>query len=81
MSNAVNPRNEGTPDAPEGEAKNKFCDWLLSVAVRVPDVVTGLPDTVNIEGMDNPTLVTVPDPPPPVSSTAGAHALPFHFNT
>jgi hypothetical protein len=28
--------------------------------VKVPEEVTGLPDTVNIEGAASPTLVTVP---------------------
>ena len=32
------------------------------VSAKVPDVVTGLPDTVNIDGADNPTDVTVPVP-------------------
>jgi len=37
----------------------------LAVKVKVPDVVTGLPETVNIDGAASPTLVTVPIPPPP----------------
>jgi len=32
----------------------------------VPEVVTGEPPTLNIEGAVNPTLVTVPEPPPPL---------------
>jgi hypothetical protein len=35
-------------------------------SVNVPDVVTGDPVTVNIAGADNATLVTVPEPPPPL---------------
>jgi hypothetical protein len=50
---------------------------VLNEPVRVPDVVTGLPDTVNtLPGRDRPTLVTVPVPPveeivvvPPVVDT------------
>jgi hypothetical protein len=34
-----------------------------SVAVSVPLVVTGDPVTVNTDGIDNPTLVTVPHGP------------------
>jgi hypothetical protein len=30
----------------------------------VPDVVIGVPDTLKIPGIDRPTDVTVPDPPP-----------------
>jgi hypothetical protein len=36
--------------------------WLASVAVKVPDPVTGEPATVNMEGIDKATLVTVPVP-------------------
>ena len=35
-----------------------------SVAVKVPDIVTGEFVTVKAEGRDNPTDVTVPEPPP-----------------
>ena len=37
----------------------------LYVNAKVPDVVTGEPLTVNIDGAVKPTLVTVPVPPPP----------------
>ena len=37
----------------------------LYVSANVPLVVTGEPLTVNIDGAVNPTLVTVPLPPPP----------------
>jgi hypothetical protein len=48
-----------------GPAKTKFALWLASAAVRVPEEVTGEPETVKMAGMDSATLVTVPDPPPP----------------
>ena len=34
------------------------------MSANVPDVVTGLPPTVKKAGADNPTDVTVPEPPP-----------------
>jgi len=37
----------------------------LYVRAKVPEVVTGEPLTLNIEGAVNATLVTVPEPPPP----------------
>ena len=37
----------------------------LYVNAKVPEVVTGEPLTVNIDGAVKPTLVTVPEPPPP----------------
>jgi hypothetical protein len=39
----------------------RFPDWVLRVAVSVPDVVTGDPDTVNrLNGILSPTDDTVP---------------------
>ena len=58
----------GTPAEPLGAAKNVFAVCDANVAVSVPVVVTGDPDTVNIDGRDSPTLVTglayesVPEP-------------------
>jgi hypothetical protein len=40
------------------------------VPVRVPELVTGLPLTVNIDGSDKPTDVTVPLP---ALDTSGSH--------
>ena len=37
----------------------------LYVNAKVPLVVTGEPPTLNIDGAVKPTLVTVPEPPPP----------------
>jgi hypothetical protein len=63
ISAAVIVRNVGVPDAPDGEAKSRFAACELKEAVSVPIVVTGLPVTVKIEGIESPTLVTVPVPP------------------
>ena len=46
------------PDA--GPVNNWFAVWVLNVAANVPDVVTGEPETLKIEGIESPTLVTVP---------------------
>ena len=54
-------RKVGVPELPLGAAKNVFATSLMSVAVRVPLAVTGLPDTLNIPGRLSPTLVTVPE--------------------
>ena len=62
-SATTNARKVGAPAEPVGEAKTRFADWLASVAVRVPDVVTGLPETLKIAGIERPTLVTVPPVP------------------
>jgi hypothetical protein len=35
---------------------------VASAAVNVPEPVTGVPETENTEGIDSPTLVTVPVP-------------------
>ena len=61
---ATRDRKAGVPAPPlEGPAKMVFCPVLASVAVRVPLLVTGDPDTVRIDGRDRPTDVTVPVPP------------------
>lgn len=58
-----NVRNVGAAAAPEpGPARTVFAVWVANDAVNVPDVVTGLPLTVNIAGMAKATLVTVPPP-------------------
>ena len=41
-------------------------DGKFNVAVRVPEFVTGEFVTVNADGRESPTDVTVPDPLPPV---------------
>ena len=58
-------RNVGTPEDPEeGPAKTVFVASFASVAERVPALVTGLPDTVNIEGSESATEDTDPLPAP-----------------
>lgn len=47
-----------------GPAYTKLADCELDVNVNVPVVVTGEPETLKMDGADNPTLVTVPPPPP-----------------
>ena len=39
-------------------------------SANVPDVVTGVPTTDKKPGADNPTDVTVPEPPPPPAGVA-----------
>lgn len=63
MSPATSIRNVGMPVEPLGAAKTVFAASLASVAVNVPELVTGLPETVNMLGSANPTLVTVPPAP------------------
>jgi hypothetical protein len=53
-----------------GPANTRFADWLANVPVKVPDVVTGDPDTVIIEGRERATEVTVP--PVPVATRVPA---------
>jgi hypothetical protein len=49
----------GAAALPElGPANTKFAACVFSVAVSVPDVVTGLPETVKILGIAKPTLDT-----------------------
>ena len=62
MSDSCNARNDGTPFANAGAAKTVFLVCDLSVAVNVPDDVIGVPETVNIFGIDKPTNVTDPAP-------------------
>ena len=63
-SAATRDRKAGVPAPPlVGPAKIVFCPVLASVAVRVPLLVTGDPDTVRIDGRERPTDVTVPVPP------------------
>ncbi len=51
----------GTPAPPvAGPAKTEFWASLARVPVSVPEVVTGVPETVKIEGKERPTEVTVP---------------------
>jgi hypothetical protein len=57
-------RKLGTVLAPlDVPAKKKFVFSFFQTAVRVPDVVTGEPDTVYSAGKLRPTLVTLPTPP------------------
>lgn len=58
----VSKRNLPPPEA--GPAKIKLALCVARVVVRVPDVVTGLPLTLNMAGIDKATLVTVPLPGP-----------------
>jgi len=59
----TNARNVGAEAAPVvGPAHTVLAVCVLSVAVSVPEPVTGLPVTVNIPGMANATLLTVPEP-------------------
>ena len=56
-------RNVGVAAAPVvGPAHTRLADCVASVPVRVPVLMTGLPDTVNMPGRASPTLVTVPVP-------------------
>ena len=41
-------------------ANTLFADCVFKVPVKVPELVIGEPETVNIEGNDRATLVTVP---------------------
>jgi hypothetical protein len=47
----------------ESPARTVLAAGATQAAVRVPEVVTGEPDTVNSAGRLRPTLVTEPDPP------------------
>lgn len=47
-----------------GPAKNNLGSCEFKLKLSVPELVTGLPDTVKILGELKPTLVTVPDPTP-----------------
>jgi len=65
QSSLTSERNVGAAAAPVvGPAKIKLALCVASVVVRVPDVVTGLPLTLNMAGIDKATLVTVPLPGP-----------------
>jgi hypothetical protein len=71
MSADTKDLNVGVAATPEdGPANTKLAFCVLNVPVNVPLVVTGEPDTVNIDGKDNATEVTVPSP------AADAHAKP-----
>lgn len=61
-SAVTSPRNVGAAavDPADGPAQTVFGDCVASVAVSVPDVVTGEFDTLKMAGSDNPTLDTVP---------------------
>ena len=61
-SAATMARKVGVPAEPLGAAKKKLAVWLAKVPVKVPEVVTGEPETVKILGRDNPTEVTLPVP-------------------
>ena len=56
-------RKVGDAAAPVvGPAQIVFAVWVLREAVSVPVLITGLFVTVNIPGIDRPTLETVPPP-------------------
>jgi glycine cleavage system H lipoate-binding protein len=58
-------RSDTAPVDPFGVARKLLAVCpVAKVAVSVPVVVTGEPVTVNTEGSDNPTLLTVPPPVP-----------------
>jgi len=63
ISAATRPRKVGTAAEPDvGPANTRFIDSTFKVNVKVPAVVTGEPETVNIDGADKATLVTGPVP-------------------
>ena len=45
-----------------GPAHTAFADWVAKVPAKVPDVVTGDPDTEKMAGRVRATLETVPVP-------------------
>jgi hypothetical protein len=62
ISVAVKTRKVGIAAEPDtGPAKNVLVVSVFSVSAKVPELVTGLPDTVKMLGADKPTLVTTPD--------------------
>lgn len=75
ISEFVSDRKAGAPGVPEaGPAKIVFAFSLAMLASRVPEVVTGDPVTLKIEGSERLTLVTVPA----AGKVAGAQAEPLH---
>ena len=59
----VNARKVGAAAAPLlGPANKVLTDWVVSVPVSVPLVVTGEPDTAKMEGSASATEVTEPVP-------------------
>jgi hypothetical protein len=60
ISPATRALKVGAPEDPAGAANTVAAVWLASTADNVPELDTGLPDTVKISGRDNATLVTVP---------------------
>ena len=58
-------RKYGGPEPVGGPANTVFPNCEARVIVIVPDVVIGEPLVTNIDGAENPTLVTVPPPPKP----------------
>jgi len=62
MSAATSARNVGVAAAPVvGPAQTKLAVWVANVPVRVPEPVTGEPETVRmLEGSARATEVTVP---------------------
>jgi len=66
MSAATRARKVGAPEDPLGLARTSLAGWLARLAnVSVPEVVTGLPVTLNRPvSSASPTEVTVPEPAP-----------------
>jgi hypothetical protein len=61
MSAVVSERKVGAAADPLlGPAKIAFTACVVSVPVSVPLLVTGEPETVMMEGKDNPTELTEP---------------------
>ena len=66
-------RNVGCAAAPVvGPAQTRLAAWVAKAAVSVPETVTGLPETVMIEGSESPTEVTEPEPVLPQEGLAAA---------
>jgi hypothetical protein len=60
ISLATSALNVGAPEAPEGAANTVAAVCVAKDADNVPELDTGLPETVKILGRDKATLVTVP---------------------
>ena len=77
-SAATSARNVGVAATPVvGPLNTVLAVCVASVPVNVPEVVTGEPLTVIIDGSDKPTLVTVP--PDPVALIVGFPETPSPF--
>ena len=76
-SSVAKERKVGAAFAPEdGPANTKFLAWFARVVVNVPEVVIGEPLTEKMDGMVNPTEVTVP---PEIATATQVKLVPSHF--